>query len=271
MMAQQQQMRLFNFGQMAGSFVEYDEIGTGVRNPGDGQHKEDQHDVKNIKPGCTGPVQCRGLSVINTNTRNLSTDHRADLDDNRTYNDLGIGKEENGDRLSPMSGLLEQTANSSSSGALTAICNTVISANATSQSGYEKPIRVYDIVASIKEKESFVGTSDEEGSGSDEVFTFSRREKKRLSCPLPRQTRHCSTCVCHAQAWAEDELKRKKTSEAEEMFERESAEKQLATLSDTMFKIPESAVKKLQGLHERKLWQLDFKPKEDTLCFRDGS
>lgn len=139
------------------------------------------------------------------------------------------------------------------------------------ESIYEKPIEVYDLkpVADIGEEKSSNGAVDpvnhEHEEGDGDVFTFSHlgishADLKRFS--YPRASNHCPTCACqHFVITDALLLSREKKRVSEELFEQESAKKNMA-LTDSAFHIQTKAAGPNE-MGKRKTYVLKFNDKDD--------
>lgn len=196
---------------------------------------------ENFRPGNSGPVKnANSLSVFK-----LPQNKEIEDDTKDTYNKLGIAQDENGDRLTPLSAILEAATNTSSSGVNTVISNTI-------NSTYEQPLESYDVI-NARYQEEYKKTQ-EISEDDDEVFCLNAHKVKRFSFPM-RNYRHCSTCSCRHNF----RPIAKRTSE--EMFEQESAKKASMTITETAL-LPKNFKLIEPENQRRKLLLLEVKTKE---------
>jgi len=247
-------------GNPTNPFPEVPGLSGTVRDPGDGQQKDDEDLARNnlrdlapsanhdsnqektpkpvtdqVKAGSSGLHPFKGAKLTKISMQSLNPDH---------------------DNEKPLSIISE----ASSSSIETISTHTVKAApeikkpeetfTKSKESIYEKPIEVYDLksVTVIGEEKSSNGTVDpanhEYGEGDGDVFTYSHLgishgDLKRFSYPRP--SNHCPTCSCQHRVITDALLlSREKKRVSEELFEQESAKKNMA-LTDSAFHIQTKA------------------------------
>ena len=276
--------------QNGGSYSNYEElaeVGQPVRNPGDGQQREEEGGQDHLgqieltpyeagKPGFTGHRPLLSAAGAGPSMVMIAYPTEPELEtDTRT--NLGMPKEQDGDRLTPLSAIFEAQSSSSSFG------GTVISSRQAFNDNYllpnnfddnlkrsasPRPIQMYelnrdeDFNSPVRFRPSPIGNTPLDASKLLEVGLQQplpiRWDGKRFS--YPRMSKHCKTCACNHHKLDDHSQDLDKDEENIALFESESATKANPTFSESWARPKPRTEQEGQRMQMR----LSFKNKEQS-------
>jgi len=260
----QQYLRQINLAQEDSSYRHYEEVKSAtVRDPGDGQQKDDDDDLVVLEPNESN-IKKKPKTVqdqVSAGSSGLNPFKGVTL---RIYDEVSKLPSDRVDKPSgenPLSESLPSLLSTSTIATETKTTNNDIYTK-SEESMYEKPIEVYDLKPALNHGggNNSNGTVDNE-EGNEDAFPLTPADLKRFSYPRP--SNHCPTCSCQHYV-VTDALLLKRKIAAEEMFEEESAQKNVP-LNESVFQIKTKGASVPDKAGQRKLLDLQFndKPSQD--------
>ena len=280
----------FGPDQNGGSYSNYEElaeVGQPVRNPGDGQQREEggQDHLGQIeltpyeagKPGFTGHRPLLSAAGAGPSMVMIAYPTEPELEtDTRT--NLGMPKEQDGDRLTPLSAIFEAQSSSSSFGGTVISSRQAFSDNYLLPNNFEdnlkrnsaspRPIQVYelnrdeDFSSPVRFRPSPIGNTPLEADLQQPLPI--RWDGKRFS--YPRMSKHCKTCACNHHR-LDHEHEHDKDEENIALFESESAIKANPNFSESWVRLKPRTEQEGQRMQMR----LSFKNKEQSESHQGNS
>lgn len=256
-----QYLRQINFAQEDSSYRHYEEVkSTTVRDPGDGKQKDDDDDLVVLEPNESN-IKKNPKTVqdqVSAGSSGLNPFKGVKL---RIYDEVSKLPSDRVDKPSGENPLSESLPSLLSVSTIATETKTPNKDTYTmsEESMYEKPIEVYDLTA-LDHGGGRVEEVDNK-EGNEDAFPLTPADLKRFSYPRP--SNHCPTCSCQHYV-VTDALLLKRKIAAEEMFEQESAQKNMP-LNESLFHIQTKTASVLDKAGQRKLLDLQFndKPSQD--------